>query len=89
MAVLLKTSGEQVPTIPPFGKFSIDDVLEMLHTPHVEVLKVWENGSRRHMVVVEDGFHKGKPFNPQASREARKAIYGDALVAKSEELGGA
>lgn len=87
MALIIKPTGEQYPIVPALGKFPINAILEIVNTPHIEVIPLPWSGKDIHMVMDVNGFNH-KPFNATASREARRAVYGDVLVAKYEELGG-
>jgi len=88
MALIIKPTGEQYPIIPALGQFSIGQMIELVNCPHIDVLSARWIGKGIYVVSAESGFQMNKPFNATASREARKAIYGDALIAKYEELGG-
>lgn len=89
MALILKASGEKQPIVPALGKFPVEELLEIVNSPTIEVLPgSYMFGKKLYIVVDESGYEKDKPFNATASREAHKAVYGDALVARYEELGG-
>ena len=93
MAVLVKVDGKESPVLPDFGRpdFTIQQLQDMVDSPFITVipLKRLGNGRTIFMVADEEGFERDRPFHPTASREASRAIYGDVVIAKYEELGGA
>lgn len=87
MAALLKVDGKEWPAVPALGQFSIAELQELINSPFIEVIPIRPIYENKFMVVDEAGF-ESKPFNAKASREASRALYGDALIATFEELGG-
>lgn len=89
MAALLKVTGEEYPVVPALGSFSILQLQELVNCFAITVIPARHLGKDIFIVADEEGFDNDKRLNPTASREASRAIYGDVLIAKYAELGGA
>jgi len=91
MAALLEVSGKSHLVLPDSGRldFTIQQLQELVNSPFITVIPAKRLGQDIFIVASEDGFEKDRPFHPEASRDAGRALYGNVVLAQFEELGGA
>jgi hypothetical protein len=90
MALILKTTGRSFSITPDHGRedFTVLQMQSFINSPTFEVIPARWDGEDIFIVTDEEGLPKHRPFNLQASRVARREIYGDVMIVRFEELGG-